>query len=382
MNVYHQHLLSMRLKHIGIFLFMAFVVFIFACERDKDLKGGRDLTTVSYQPIPYELEVPDFFPPMPVVENNPLTEAGVLLGRHLFYDPILSRDSTISCAFCHKQNLAFTDGLAKSVGIDGRVSPRSSMSLVNLAWATNGLFWDGRVKTLEEQSLHPIEDPLEMDEKLPNVLTKLMNHPRYPEMIRKAFGISNSNEISKEHIAKALAQFQRIIISGDSKADRDFWHRTDFLSGDELDGFLMLFGEGSGGFEDAECLHCHTHEPPLFTNNSYRHNGIISVAEGATNPGRSLVTGEVNDVGKFRVPTLRNIAVTGPYMHDGRIQTLEEVLDHYFSGGHPHPNRDANLASQAGTNFSPAHKAAMVKALHALTDSTLLINPAYASPFD
>lgn len=371
----------MRSKYIGIILIMAGTLFLFACEPDKDMKDGIDLTTISYAPVPYPIEIPDFFPSMPLVEDNPLTEAGVLLGRHLFYDPILSRDSSISCASCHKQHLAFTDGLAKSIGIDGRVSDRSSMSLVNLAWSNNGLFWDGRVKTLEEQSLHPIEDPREMDEKLPTVIKKLMEHPKYPAMFRKAFGIGNSNEITADLLAKSLAQFQRIIISGNSKVDRSLHGQTEFLTGEELDGYTMLFIENDRVFEDAECLHCHTPDP-FFTDNSYRHNGIISEAEGATNPGRNLVTGSVNDIGKFRVPTLRNIAVTGPYMHDGRIQTLEEVLDHYFSGGHPHPNRDVNLAFQAETNFSPEHKAAMIKALHALTDSTLLTNPAYSNPFE
>ena len=359
----------------------ALTLFTFACMRSVVMKEGIDLTGISYEPVPYLLEIPDFFPPMPLVENNPLTEAGVLLGRHLFYDPILSRDSTISCASCHKQSLAFTDGLAKSVGIDGRISDRSSMSLVNLAWADKGLFWDGRVRTLEEQSLHPIEDPREMDEKLPALIKKLMAHSVYPGMFRKAFGINNSNEISADHIAKALAQFQRIIISGDSRVDRYFWGQEDNLSGEELDGYIMLFENGDDFFEDAECLHCHNPRP-FFALNIYKHNGLISVEEAKVNPGRYLFTDSIQHIGAFRVPTLRNIAVTGPYMHDGRIQTLEDVLDHYFSGGHPHPNRDINLVFMGETNFSPEHKAAMIATLHALTDSTLLTNPEYSNPFE
>lgn len=371
----------MKFSHGRKYALFVLSLFILACVRGVVMEEGVDLTGISYEPVPYPLEVPDFFPPMPLVEDNPLTEAGVLLGRHLFYDPILSRDSTISCASCHKQSLAFTDGLAKSIGIDGRVSDRSAMSLVNLAWADEGLFWDGRVKTLEEQALHPIEDPREMDEKIPNLIKKLKAHNEYPGMFRKAFGINNSSEITADHIAKALAQFQRIIISSDSRIDRYKWGQEDNLSGEELDGNLMLFEEGAGFFEDAECNHCHKPKP-FFALNIFKHNGLISEEEAKVNPGRSLLTDSLHHVGTFRVPTLRNISVTGPYMHDGRLQTLEEVLDHYFSGGHPHRNRDLNVAQLINTNFSPEHKAAMIKALHALTDSTLLTNPAYSNPFE
>jgi cytochrome c peroxidase len=362
-------------RHI-IFFFT--VLLLFSCQRDRE--EGIDLTHIAYQPEPYELEVPFFLPPMPPTPNNPLTKEGVLLGRMLFYDPILSRDSTISCESCHKQQLAFTDGLAKSVGIGGRMVNRSSMSIVNLAWANNGLFWDGRVKTLEELSLHPIEDPNEMDEKLPNLVKKLSNHSLYQAQFRKAFGITNTSQITPELIGKALAQFQRIIISGDSKFDRHLWYQTEFLDDDEYDGYLMLFLEDTRVFDDAECNHCHTPDR-LFTSNMFNHNGIIGVQEGLINPGLGGINRNQSDVGKFRVPTLRNIAVTGPYMHDGRIKTLEEVLDHYFSGGVPHPNRDPLIQSSGQANFTPNQRQMMVKFLHTLTDSTLLTNPAYSNPF-
>ena len=359
-------------------LFFLMVLLLFSCRKDRE--DGIDLTHIPYQPEAYDLVVPAFLPPFPPTPNNPITKEGVLLGRMLFYDPILSRDSTISCESCHKQQLAFTDGLAKSVGIGGRMVGRSSMSLVNLAWVNSGLFWDGRVKTLEELSLHPIEDPNEMDEKLPNLVKKLANNPVYQKQFRKAFGISNTSQITPELIGKALAQFQRIIISGDSKFDRHFWYQTEFLDDDEYDGYLMLFIEDRNIFDDAECNHCH--EPlRLFTTNAFSHNGIISVQEGLINPGRAGNTGLSSDVGKFRIPTLRNVGVTGPYMHDGRIQTLEEVLDHYFSGGVPHPNRDPLIQSSGQARFTPAQRQMMVKFLHTLTDSTLLTNPAYSNPF-
>jgi len=372
------------MKNARIYLILTaivFSVFIFSCEKDPLPDEGKDLSGITYAPEPFEMNIPQHFPPMPNVPGNPLTVDGVNLGRHLFYDPILSRDSTISCESCHKQHLAFTDGMAKSIGIDGRVGTRSSMSLVNLAWAGNGLFWEGRSKSLEEQALHPIEDPLEMDEKLPNVVRKLQRHSTYPEMFRKAFGINNTKEISPALIGKALAQFQRTIVSWDSKFDKALYYQTEFFDGDELDAYLMMFVEEDPFFEDAECLHCHN-PGAFFTDNSYRHNGLLSESESVNNPGRMLVTNALSDQGKFRVPTLRNIAVTGPYMHDGRILTLEEVLDHYFSGGHPHPNRDGLLRFQAQTNFSDVQKQAMVKMLHTLTDSTLLTNPKLSNPFN
>jgi len=370
----------MSTRFYWVLLAVIVSVLILSCEKDPQPDNGLDLTDIQYNPKTFEVTVPQHFQPMPNIPGNPLTVDGIELGRHLFYDPILSRDSTISCESCHRQQLAFTDGRAKSIGIDGRVGPRSSMSLVNLAWAQNGLFWDGRVKTLEEQALHPIEDPLEMDEKLPNVVRKLQRHAKYPEMFRKAFGINNTSEITPALIGKALAQFQRTIVSWDSKFDRSLYYQTEFFDGDELDGYLMMFVEDDRFFEDAECVHCHN-PGAFFTDNSYRHNGLISESEAANNPGRMLFTSEMVDQGKFRVTTLRNIAVTGPYMHDGRIQTLEEVLDHYFSGGHPHPNRDGLLRFQAETNFSENQKQAMIKMLHTLTDSTLLTNPAYSNPF-
>lgn len=358
------------------------MVVTIGCQRDGDDDLiSIDLAHIDYNPEGYELELPPHFPPLPATPENPLTVDGVDLGRHLFYDPILSRDSTISCESCHRQELAFTDGLKKSVGIGGRLSERSSMSLVNLAWANNGLFWDGRVVTLEEQALHPIEDPREMDEKLSNVVRKLQRHTLYQEKFRKAFGINNTVEITPELIGKALAQFQRTIISGNSKVDRDRFLQTDFLTGEELDGYTMLFIEEDRVFEDAECVHCHN-PGAFFTGNGYFHNGLISESEADENPGRYLVTNSNNDIGKFRAPTLRNIALTGPYMHDGRIETLEEVLDHYFSGGHPHPNRDPLLSMQSVTSFTPEQKEAMIKALHALTDSTLITDPKYSNPFD
>ncbi len=356
-----------------------------SCQRDDDDNGGGvisiDLSSIDYDPQAYEVDLPAHFPPLPANDENPLTVDGVDLGRHLFYDPILSRDSTISCASCHRQELAFTDGLKKSIGIDGRVGERSAMSIVNMAWADNGLFWDGRVTTLEELSLHPIEDPVEMDEKLPNLVRKLQRNELYQEKFRKAFGINNTSEITPELIAKGLAQFQRTIVSGNSKIDRDLYLQIDFLTGEELDGFTMMFVEEDRVFEDAECVHCHN-PGPFFTGNQYLHNGLISESEAAQNPGRYLVTNVNRDIGRFRAPTLRNIAITAPYMHDGRLETLEDVLDHYFSGGHPHPNRDPLLSMQAVTNFTQEHREAMIQALHALTDTTLLSDPRYSNPFE
>jgi cytochrome c peroxidase len=362
-------------KILGLFL----LIILAGCGRDEESVTGVDLTHISFDPVAYTPEIPVNLPPIPPTPSNPMTLEGIELGRFLFYDPILSRDSTISCGSCHRQELAFTDGLAKSIGIDGRVGKRSAMSLVNLAWADNGLFWDGRVKTLEQQSLHPIEDPLEMDETLPNVIKKLRQHPDYQVKFRKAFGITNSSEINEDLLSKALAQFQRSIISADSKYDRALILQTDFLTRDELDGYLMMFVEEDQFFQDAECLHCHN--LGLFTDNSYRHNGLVPENEMDANPGRYLVTNVITDKGKFRVPTLRNIAVTAPYMHDGRLETLEDVIRHYLSGGHPTFNRDFLLQDLQSTSFSEAEIQKMLAFLQTLTDHNLLSDPKWSDPF-
>lgn len=366
-----------------------------SCKKDEPDPDstGTDLRSIAYDPKPYTVIKPDHFPQVPIPADNPITVDGVQLGRRLFYDPILSGDSTQSCASCHLPQGSFTDNLAVSVGIDGIAGRRSAMSLMNIAYATNGLFWDGRSPDLEDQALRPVEDPIEMHNTWTNVVAKLKFHPTYPALFRKAFGINNTNDMTKELAAKAMAQFERILISsGTSKFDRYLQGEKDILDDDELDGKLMYFEEGGPvGLPDAQCFHCHG--GLTLTGNQYFNNGLTEAAtlEDFPDKGRGGFNGKATDNGKFRSPTLRNIGLTAPYMHDGRFQTLEEVIEHYSSHGKNSPNKDP-LIPQVGypipgtsplqyTGLNASHKKALVKFLHTLTDTTFVNNPDIQNPF-
>ncbi len=365
-----------------------------ACEKDKPFSDGEtDLTNIPYDPKPYTVIKPSHFPNLRIPDDNPMTEAGVQLGRRLFYDPILSADSTQSCSSCHKPQSSFTDDMATSKGIDGIFGRRSAMSLLNIGYATNRLFWDGRSLTLEDQALLPVEDVIEMHNTWPNAMASLKNHPTYPGLFRKAFGIKSTGEMTKELTAKALSQFERILISsGKSKFDRYLQGEKDILDDDELDGKLMFFDEGAAvGLPDAQCFHCHG--GVTLTGNNFFNNGLDSVAnlEDFIDKGLGEVTKNPSDNGKFRAPTLRNIAMTAPYMHDGRFQTLEEVVEHYSSHGKPSPNRDPLIITVGfpipGSNpiqysgLTPSQKQAIIKFLHTLTDPDFVQNPEFQNPF-
>lgn len=336
----------------------------------------RDLRDIPYRPVPVELQAPPDVPPMIIPTDNPTTEAGVALGRLLFYDPILSLDSTRSCASCHLQERAFTDGLARSAGVEGRLGARSAMSLANVGFYYKGLFWDGRVQTLEEQSLHPVRDQRELAAGWPLVERRLRRHPEYPAHFRRAFGISRRGEIDSVLVARALAQFERTLLSFDSRFDR--YNRG------ELE-FSVLEKRGQAIFFDsredvphAECNHCHI--DPLFTNLEFHNNGIQQVRDlqGFRDKGRGLLSGNLYDNGKFRVPTLRNIALTAPYMHRGQLPDLEAVIDHYTSGGNYAENVSANVRP---LDLTPEDKRALIAFLHTLTDSTFIADPAFKNPF-
>jgi len=349
---------------------------------DCDQDPTCDLTNIEYDPQPYVINAPENYPPMVIPADNPMTVAGVALGRHLFYDPILSADNSMSCGSCHQPSLAFTDGLAVSTGIDGIAGTRSSMPLIDIGYNYKGLFWDGRTTTLEEQALLPIEDPIEMHNTWPNVMEELRAHDQYPEMFRKAFGISNKTEMSKELAAKAIAQFERSMVSsGESRFDKFIRGNGFFPTEAELNGYLIFIDE-AGDTPDGECAHCHV--PPLFTTNDFVNNGIEQVSSLADFPdlGRGAVTGSEFDNGKFRIPTLRNIMHSAPFMHDGRFATIEEVMDHYISGGHYALNLDVNIIphddpSQPEFYIDEEGKQNLIEFMKMLTDTAALNNPAY-----
>ncbi|MBB4078906.1 cytochrome c peroxidase [Lewinella aquimaris] len=331
-------------------------------------------------PTPYALEVPAYFPAPIVDPENPITEEGIELGRHIFYDrDILSSDGSMSCASCHKQELAFTDGLNRSLGIRQLEGGRSAMSLVNLAFNPSGFNWDGSSPKLWEQAIHPVEDMLELDNDWAEVLRKLREHDDYPARFRAAFGIDRKEEITRELTVKAIAQFERTIISADSKFDRVVYQNTDFFTeAEQLGADSLFFVENvPPGTLHPGCGHCHN--APNFGDNKFKNNGIEDVAslDDFVDKGLGGVNGNRFDNGKFRTPTLRNIALTAPYMHDGRFKTLEEVLDHYASGGHNLENEDPNIT---GFTLTEREKEALLAFLNTLTDESLLTDERFSAP--
>lgn len=293
-------------------------------------------------------EVPRGWPaPRYDFSTNPVTPAGFALGRKLFYDPSLSRDGSIACASCHQSFVAFAHaGHRVSHGIHGQDGTRNSPALFNLAWQPDFMH-DGAVHHLEVQPLAPISNPLEMGESLPNLLDRLRHDPDYAESFAAAFG---SSGVDSQRLFKAFAQFMGTMVSADSRYDRGE------LNEGESRG-LVVFRE--------HCAACHTE--PLFTDFSYRDNGLDA---NPADPGRSTISGREEDRGRFRVPSLRNMALTAPYMHDGRLRTLDEVLDHYDHGIQASPNLDPGL--REGLKLDPEDRAALKQFLSALTDESFV----------
>ena len=293
------------------------IAFFAGCRKDK-VQG-----TIT----PFELDYPTILesglPKMIIPKDNLLTVEGVKLGRKLFYDKILSGDNTQACASCHEPKDGFTDNnLAFSEGIDGIEGSRNAMALVNLGWAQS-YFWDGRSKTLEDQALLPVIDEIEMHATWTNAVKKLQETSEYPVLFNAAF---NTFIIDSTLVAKALAQFERTLLSGNSPFDR---YLLGLKTGYSLEEEIEMF-EGYGIFLDknkGDCFHCHGDQfNPLYTDNLFHNNGLDAVP---TDPGLAKVTGNVSDFGKFKTPTLRNLLFTAPYMHDGRFETLSQVVDHY-----------------------------------------------------
>lgn len=353
---------------------------LFSCDFDPGEQDEGRLDHIAYNPKSVPTPAVVGYPQMEIPTGNPLTEDGIELGKRLFFDPILSRDSTLSCAGCHKPELSFTDGLPTSKGIDGLNGKRSAMSLLDIGFQQNGLFWDGRSRTLEEQALLPVEDVLEMHFTWPEAIDRIKRHELYPTAFRKAFGIVHIDSISKYLVTKAISQFERTLVtSGNAKYDLALRPGSGvFFTENELRGFEMYFDKSGGRLPDAECFHCHN--SPLMASNDYFNNGIQKVTSltDFADPGRGKITGSIVENGQFRAPTLRNISFTAPYMHDGRFKTLEEVIEHYNSGGHPADNKNPFIRS---LKLTPAQKSDLIAFLHTLSDSSFVKNPAFKSPF-
>lgn len=363
-------------SRISAVLVVVFMVSWWSCRDTIDNPRLHDLEHIPWKPIAYMPPVPQGYPVLEQPSDNIMTIDGIRLGRKLFFDPILSIDSTISCSSCHHPDKAFTDGRSGSIGVAG-VTARSSMSLLDIGFHFQGLFWDGRSDILEHQALLPIEDPVEMGESWDRVEEKLKNHPDYPTDFRKAFGISGTAEITRELAGKAIAQFQRILISGGQSKYDKFVRGEIFLEENEQNGFWMFF-DMVDFLPDAECGHCHN--APLFTTTEFHNNGIQYAPDSISypDPGLGAITGRISDYGKFKVPTLRNISYTGPYMHDGRFKTLDEVIDHYNSGGQYSPGKNAFIYP---LRLTEDQKADLKAFLLTLNDTSFLSNPEFQSPF-
>ncbi|MEZ4915054.1 MAG: cytochrome c peroxidase [Chitinophagales bacterium] len=327
------------------------------------------------QPTAFEIAISSAFPSIPIPVDNPTTVEGIALGRMLFYDPIISRDSSMSCASCHVQEHAFSDPNRFSIGVDDLPGTRQAMALVNVAYP-NKLMWDGRNASLEEQALGPVEHPLELNIAWEEVEKRLQRSAVYPEMFGNAFG----NDIPDRNMAvKAIAQFERTLISQTSKFDLARQNGSGvFFSEEELRGYELFENE------KGNCFHCHG--SILFTDNSFGNNGLDAVANASqfSDLGLGAISGKTSDNGLFRAPTLRNIVLTAPYMHDGRFNTLEEVLDHYSSGIETSPTLHPIIQSESpgGVGLTAQQKSDLIAFLHTLTDTVFVNNPDFANPFE
>jgi len=314
---------------------------------------------------PFRFQMAPTFPMPDLPMDNPLIEERVSLGQKLFQDPAFSKDNSISCLACHNPEKGFSDPRRFSIGIHGDPGTRNSMTLLNLAWKKS-FFWDGRATSLRQQVLMPIQEHDEMDESLSNVAEKLSSNPMYPPLFEKAFG---SPQINPEKIALALEQFVLTLTSYRSKFDLAMAGLTQ-LTPEEQKGFELFMTEFEPrmGQRGADCFHCHG--GALFTDSQFHNNGLdVSSAD----PGLRKVTGRESDAGKFSTPTLRNVALTAPYMHDGRFKTLEEVIEHYSSGVQRSPTLDPNLSKHPaeGMQMTRTDKKALVAFLKTLTDTNL-----------
>jgi len=347
-------------------LFFGLIITLLSCS-----KGSSE--EEEYVPISAPLQIPTLFKDLligPIIPfNNPQTVAGIALGKKLFFDPILSADNTQSCATCHDPKFSFAEKLQFSEGIDGLLGTRNSMPLFNMAWNFDEkFFWDGRVSGLQKQAIEPVRNPIEMHNTWVNAMRVLQDNSEYPALFFAAFG---TRKVDSVLVTKAIAQFERTLISSNSKFDKHLLG-TATLSSSELNGFNVFMDETKG-----DCFHCHgSDKNPLWTDNAFHNNGLDAVI---TDIGLAKVTGDPSDNGKFKSPSIRNLAFTAPYMHDGRFSTLEQVINHYSEGLKASPTIDPLMkkVSAGGVHLSAQEKADLKAFLLSLSDSEFISNPAF-----
>lgn len=386
----------------GSMLILAAFIGLAACNKDEVTPENPAATGLNLPKIPYDYTTINL--PAHLTTNvllgpgqnaatdndntpdaNPVTNDGATLGRVLFYDKKLSANGTVACASCHQQGKGFADDAALSLGFDGGTTRRHSMSLINARWYGRGrFFWDERAITLEDQVLMPFQDPVEMGMSLEGVVSTVQTQTYYPDLFQNAFG---TPEINADRIAMALAQFVRSIVSVNSKYDEGRQTvnipSTDFpnFNASENNGkrlFFLPVALGGGG-----CIGCHSTEAFINPDNGTTNNGLdatstddLGVFEAIRNPAF---------LGTFKVPSLKDIELTAPYMHDGRFKTLEEVIEHYNSGIQDHPNLGNALRDDEGRpirlNLTEQEKADLVNFLKTLTDKVLTQDVKFSNPF-
>jgi cytochrome c peroxidase len=366
----------MKLSSLHICGLAILLIGLISCR--KDIKPTTGNIT------PYQYEYPSimaqYLPPIVDPTDNEISEEGVALGRLLFFDTRLSKDETQSCASCHIPSASFSDTVAFSVGVDGIPGGRNAMPIINVGWM-NTLFWDGRATSVENQAFGPVVNPVEMHETWPNAVAKLQADPDYPTLFKQVF---DSEQIDSVMVAKAISQFERTLISGDSPFDK--FRQANFAPGssgwsttNELlayEGFSIFMDESRG-----DCFHCHGDSfNPLWTDNIFHNNGLDA---SFTDKGLGEVTGNPIDDGKFKTPTLRNLAFTAPYMHDGRFTTLNEVIMHYSFGLQNSLTIDPLMKSvgDGGVQLNPAEQNALKWFLLSLSDSSFVNNPEFQNPW-
>ena len=342
----------------ALILILAGGLVLAACKGDPPIPD--DLQEV-------EIAVPDHFPAPVIPPDNSVTPAKIALGKKLFYDPMLSRDRDLNCASCHFAEHAFADPRRLSIGHGGAIGLRNAPPLFNLMYHQN-FFWDGGNPSLETQALFPIESDFEMNLTIAELLERLKVDPDYPGEFEYVFGES----ITAKGVVQALSTFERTMISADSKYDRfvEAGFDSTVFSSAEWRGYQLFFTESASGTH-AECFHCHGGYNFDDPEGRFRNNGLyLDYAD----EGRYEITGDDRDKGKFKVPSLRNIEFTAPYMHDGSLATLEEVLEHYASGGQLHQNRDLLMGNISLDSLEQQDILAFLKTL---SDPSFLTNPDY-----
>ncbi|TGJ98252.1 di-heme enzyme [Leptospira langatensis] len=360
-----------------------------AKDKGEDLQTGLLLLGGNVpEGTPYIWDLPSGFPDPKIPENNPMTVEKVTLGRFLFYDTKLSENQTQACASCHQQDKAFTDGRTVSAGSTGQAHPRNAQHLSNVVYNLRLTWANPLLKNLEDQARVPMfgDNPVElgMKDKEDLLLSRLENDPIYPPLFRAAFP-NDPNPFSLLNITKALSSFQRSLVSGNSAYDRFQAGDISALSASAIRGKNLFFGERG------ECFHCHggfnftdtiLHTGTVFEEVTFHNNGLDSSSFISPNGGLYEFTFSESDRGKFRAPSLRNVELTAPYMHDGSLPDLISVIDHYANGGSgdgvSNPNRDPFVRS---FSLTPSEKQDLVEFLKSLTDEDFVTNPKFESPF-